>query len=74
MVVLHKIRIDSGGFSECLPTVTFKEKPPIVAENMGLQQNYIRNSKWNGLHDSVHRLTQQTLQILPIAILGQWSS
>src|SRR5260221_10526708 len=50
MVVLHKIDIEAGSLCKDLAIERFKEEAALVAKYLGLDQQYLRNGGWRGLH------------------------
>src|SRR5258706_10430113 len=50
VVVLHKIDIEAGRLCKDLAIERFKEEAALVAKYLGLDQQYLRNGGWRGLH------------------------
>jgi hypothetical protein len=50
MVVLHELRIDAGGLPEGAPVVTLEEESAVVAEDPGLEEEYVRNCGGGDFH------------------------
>jgi len=50
MVVLHERGFDPRGIKESSGVPTLKKKPSGVAENLGLQQEEVRNCSLDHLH------------------------
>ena len=50
MVVLNELTLQAGGLGKCAGVKAFEEKPALIAEHLGLENEYTRQLSLDCLH------------------------